>query len=69
MNGELKRIWKETVMALSRYSPGSCLEGLRKTTKNLIEDIRSSTEIQAEKLQLGDNIKMSGEDLGHHGAG
>jgi hypothetical protein len=31
-----KRLWTNL-----RYYPGSCLEGLRKTTKNLSQDIRS----------------------------
>jgi hypothetical protein len=35
MIDELKRIWKEAIVAYSRYYPGICLEGLRKTIKNL----------------------------------
>jgi hypothetical protein len=35
MNDELKNIWMEAVMAFLRYYPAICLEGLRKTTKNL----------------------------------
>jgi hypothetical protein len=31
-----KRIWKETVVAESRYYPAIYLEGLRKSTKNLM---------------------------------
>jgi hypothetical protein len=33
---ELDRIWKEAVVAWWRYSPGSCLEGLRKITKYIV---------------------------------
>jgi hypothetical protein len=33
MIDELEGIWKEAVAAKSRYYPGICLEGLRKTTK------------------------------------
>jgi hypothetical protein len=34
MKNELERIWKEVVVARTRYYyPGICLEGLRKTTK------------------------------------
>jgi hypothetical protein len=32
---ELKMIWKEAVVASSRYYPSICLEGLRETTENL----------------------------------
>jgi hypothetical protein len=28
-------MWKEAVVAYSRYYPGICLEGLEKTTNNL----------------------------------
>jgi hypothetical protein len=35
MNDELERIWKEDVVAKSRYSTDICLEGLKKTTKKL----------------------------------
>jgi hypothetical protein len=38
MTDKLERIWKEAVMVLSRHYPGICLEGLRKTTKNLNQD-------------------------------
>jgi hypothetical protein len=31
----MERIWKEAVVASSGYSPGICLEGLRKTMKTL----------------------------------
>jgi hypothetical protein len=34
-NEELDRILKEVVMALSRYHPGSCLQGLSKTINNV----------------------------------
>jgi hypothetical protein len=32
---ELERIWKEAVVAYSKYYPGICLQGLGKTTRNL----------------------------------
>jgi hypothetical protein len=35
MNDELKNISMDAVMAFLRYCPAICLEGLRKTTKNL----------------------------------
>jgi hypothetical protein len=41
MNGdELKRIWKEVIVASSRYHPCICLEELRKITNNLSRDSR-----------------------------
>jgi hypothetical protein len=39
MNDELENIWKEAVVAESRYYPSICLGGLRKTTKILSQDI------------------------------
>jgi hypothetical protein len=38
MKDKLGRIWKAAVMVLSRHYPGICLEGLRRTTKNLNQD-------------------------------
>jgi hypothetical protein len=38
MNVELVRIWKEAIMALSRYCPHTCLETLRKTTEIFSEN-------------------------------
>jgi hypothetical protein len=35
---ELERIWKETMVAKSRHYYGICLERLRKTTNNLVQD-------------------------------
>jgi hypothetical protein len=35
---ELERIRKEAAMVYSRYSQNTCLEGLRKITKNLNQD-------------------------------
>jgi hypothetical protein len=35
MRDEFERIWKEVVVAISRYYPGISLEELRKTTKHL----------------------------------
>jgi hypothetical protein len=38
----LEKIWKEAVVAyFLRYYPSICLEGLRKTTKNLSQDTQS----------------------------
>jgi hypothetical protein len=36
------RVWKEAVMALSRYTPCICQEGLRKTMKTLRLERRAS---------------------------
>jgi hypothetical protein len=36
MNDELSVIWKEADMAELRYDPHICLEGLKKTTKDLM---------------------------------
>jgi hypothetical protein len=33
-------IWKEVVVADSRYNPGMSIDELRKTTKNLIQGSR-----------------------------
>lgn len=38
MVDELERIQKEVIVVYSRYYPGICLEGLRKTTKTLSEE-------------------------------
>jgi hypothetical protein len=38
MNDELEIMWKETVVALSRYYPGIFLEGLREITKHFSQD-------------------------------
>jgi hypothetical protein len=35
---EMERMWKEKSWHNLRYYPGICLEGLRKTTKNLGQD-------------------------------
>jgi hypothetical protein len=32
---DLERVWKEAVVACSRYYTGICVEGLRNTTKNV----------------------------------
>jgi hypothetical protein len=34
MTDELEEIWKEAVVAQTRYDPGIFLDGLRKTTKH-----------------------------------
>jgi hypothetical protein len=36
MSDKLERIWKEVVMAYSRYYPGIFLEGLKKIMKTLV---------------------------------
>lgn len=36
LNDWMEGIWKETAMVYSRYWPTVCIEGLSKTTKNLI---------------------------------
>jgi hypothetical protein len=33
VNDELERIWREAIVTKFRYYPGTCLEGLRKTSK------------------------------------
>jgi hypothetical protein len=38
MSEEMGRIWKEAVVAYSRYYPGSFLKEIRKTTKILGQD-------------------------------
>jgi hypothetical protein len=40
MTAEIERIWKEAVVAWSRYYPGICLERLKETTKTLSQDSR-----------------------------
>jgi hypothetical protein len=40
MTDELERIWKEAVVTLSKCYPRVCLEGLRKTTENIDQDIQ-----------------------------
>jgi hypothetical protein len=39
MNDDLEGTWKEAVLAYLKWFPGICLEGLRKTTKQLSENI------------------------------
>jgi hypothetical protein len=39
MTDESERIWMEAVVAYSRYYTNICLEGLRRSTKNLSQDI------------------------------
>jgi hypothetical protein len=36
MDDEMERFWKDVFMAYSRYYLSVCLEGLRKTTENLM---------------------------------
>jgi hypothetical protein len=47
MTDELERIWKEAVVVSSRNYPGICLEGLKKTMKNL-------RHLITVRLQLGE---------------
>jgi hypothetical protein len=50
MKDELERIWEEEVMALSKYYPSICLEGLRKIMENgRLTGVPG--EIQTEKFQ------------------
>jgi hypothetical protein len=35
---ELEKIWKEAIVAYSRYYAGNSLEGLKKAAKNLNQD-------------------------------
>jgi hypothetical protein len=44
-NDELERVWKEAIMAQSRYYPRICLEVMRETTKNLVQDAGVPAEI------------------------
>jgi hypothetical protein len=41
MNDDLQRVWKEPVKA----NPGTCLEGLRKTTKIVVRIACAQAEI------------------------
>jgi hypothetical protein len=40
MIAELESIWKDALVASSRYYPGLFFEGLRKATKYLCQNIR-----------------------------
>jgi hypothetical protein len=50
MTDELERIWREAVMAYSRYYPSICLEGLRETTKTSVRIPGVPAEIQIKPL-------------------
>jgi hypothetical protein len=41
MNDELGKTWKEEIVSNLRLSSSICLEGLKKTTENLIQDCHS----------------------------
>jgi hypothetical protein len=41
VSNEFERMWKKRSWPNLRYYSGICLEGLRKTTKNLSQDSRS----------------------------
>jgi hypothetical protein len=58
-----KKIWKEVVVANSRYYSGIHLEGLRKTKKNfrtagIVAEIRASPESKNRSLVLAQNIRF-----------
>ena len=38
-NAEFERIWKDTVVIFSKYSPGIFLGRMRNTTINLMQDV------------------------------
>jgi hypothetical protein len=50
MNNEFGRILKEAVVTCSGYHSLSFMEGLRKTTRNLIEDFGIPAEIETGNL-------------------
>jgi hypothetical protein len=47
---EWERIWKEAVIVLPTYYPGTCQEGLSKTMKDHREMIDDSAEIRTGHL-------------------
>jgi hypothetical protein len=47
----MERIWKETAMAYSRYYPGICLEGLKKTAKNFNRLADAPAEVRTKHLR------------------
>lgn len=47
---KLESIWKEAVVAWCRYNLDICLEGLRATTRNLIQDSRVTAQIRTENF-------------------
>jgi hypothetical protein len=54
LTNELKMIWKEEVVAWSRYYLGTCPEGLGKTTKSSVRRacVRQKLELSTAKIQL-----------------
>jgi hypothetical protein len=52
LNGELERIWKEAVMTLSRYHPGTWLEELMET----IIDLGQDTLCPAQNSNMNTNL-------------
>jgi hypothetical protein len=44
LNGELERIWKDVIIAYTRYHPGICLEVLRKSIKTSVRTASDPTE-------------------------
>jgi hypothetical protein len=50
MNDELERIWKEVVIARSKYYPDIFLKGSRKTMKNFCLDSKYPVEIRSGHL-------------------
>jgi hypothetical protein len=47
-----ERIWEEVMVAYSRYYPGICLEGLRKTTKTSVRIAGVPSEVQTKSLSI-----------------
>jgi hypothetical protein len=66
MNKEWKGIWKEMVVAWSRYYPRICLKGLRKLRKASVrivlcpsrDSIRAPSEYTSRALQLGQSLRQ-----------
>jgi hypothetical protein len=50
MNDEMERIWKEAIVAQSKYYPRIFLEGLKKTTKNTVRTAGVAAETRTEHL-------------------
>jgi hypothetical protein len=50
MEDEFYRIWKEAVVAYSRYYPSICLEGMKKAIKHLSQGSWYPAEIRTKRL-------------------
>jgi hypothetical protein len=57
MTNVMDKIWKEMAMAYSRYYPGICSEGVKKTAKTLNRSIGALAEIRTEHLR---NTRLGG---------